>query len=189
MSIVNISKENPVGLETLISLCKSDSGVNGLNLRKAHYELGAFLAQRIQKDLSLSEVTVIIMMRAGLSFGLGIADEMEKQGINATLFFHYNDEQWQKEKGNSPSALERPLIIVDAVINTGKGILEFAQRLPKEQPVFFTANVVSEKALNLFGNKNLYTIRVSQHSFIGSKLPAVQKGRGPDTGDRLFRTR
>jgi len=175
-------------LESLIKICKSDSQSYGLKLREAHYELGKMLAKKIYENLSENEITVIIMMRAGLCFGLGIADELEIFGLNISILFYFNDEQWKKEKINWIQELTNKIILVDAVINTGDSIIQLAKSVKNEKDIIYASNVLSYKAVQIFQDKNLYTTRISEKSFIGSKVSTVKDGKGPDTGDRLFYT-
>ena len=57
-----------------IALCKSGSGCTGKALRNAHYELGQEVAKMIRCDSKDDDFVVIILMRSGLPFGMGIAD-------------------------------------------------------------------------------------------------------------------
>jgi uracil phosphoribosyltransferase len=128
-------------------------------------------------------------MRAGLCFGMGIADELEEYGINVSILFYCDEEQWKNEKANCPQVFENDILLVDAVINTGNSIIQFSKTLPKSQTIFFSSNVISDKALNQFDNKSLYTVRISEKSFKGDKTDILKDGKGPDTGDRLFNTK
>jgi uracil phosphoribosyltransferase len=184
ISLIDTDKSNE--LESLIAACKSDSLVQGLQLREAHYKLGNIMAKRTINDLPNHDITIIIMMRAGLCFGLGIADGLEILGAKVSILFYFNEEQWNKEKINCPQALVNDLILVDAVINTGDGIIQFAQSIQNGKNIFFITNVLSEKAVYKFNDKCLYTTRISEKSFKGAKTPVIKDGKGPDTGDRLF---
>jgi uracil phosphoribosyltransferase len=184
ISLLDTEKSNE--LASLIAVCKSDSSVQGQQLRETHYKLGNILAKRLFNDLPNHDITIIIMMRAGLCFGLGIADGLEILGIKVSVLFYFNEEQWNKEKTNCLQALVNDLILVDAVINTGDSIIQFAQSIKNRKNIFFATNVLSEKAVHKFKDKYLYTTRVSENSFKGSKVSVVKNGKGPDTGDRLF---
>jgi uracil phosphoribosyltransferase len=175
-----------IEVESLISVCKSDSQIYGFKLREAHYKLGKILAEKMVNDLPNHDITVIVMMRAGLCFGMGIADGLEMFGVKVSILFHFNEEQWDKEKINWTQALANDIILADAVINTGDSIIRFAQAIQYNKNVFFASNVLSEKAVHKFCDKCLYTIRVSEKSFVGSKVSVIKDGKGPDTGDRLF---
>jgi len=189
MSVISLlGAEKNSELEALIAVCKSDSQVYGLQLREAHYKLGKILAKRMFDDLPNHTVTVILMMRAGLCFGMGITDELEKLGAKISILFYFNEEQWNKEKMNCKQALANDIILMDAVINTGDSIIQFAQSMQNGNNIFFASNVLSDKGANKFRDKCLYTIRISENSFKGSKISVVRDGKGPDTGDRLFNT-
>jgi uracil phosphoribosyltransferase len=186
MSIISLDIKKDGEIIPLINICKSDSHVNGLQLRKAHYELGIMLANRMFNDLSNNRITLLVMMRAGLCFGMGIADELERLGKEISILFYFCEEQWNKEKENRAIAFENDIILIDAVINTGDNILQLAKNIKNNKNIFFASNVLSENAMNKFENKYLYTIRISEKNFKGSKINVVKDGKGPDTGDRLF---
>ena len=169
----------------LIQVCKSDSGINGMQLRNAHYELGRMLAIHIAEEIKDENITVIIMMRAGLCFGMGVANNLEELGKKVSVLFYINDIHWKKEVSNGKRVMNNHILLIDSVINTGKGILRFAKKI--ENPnISFITNVLAEKALKNFDNSKLYAVRVSERSFVGSKVDSIQDNKGPDTGDRLF---
>jgi uracil phosphoribosyltransferase len=186
MNVISPDNEKNSELESLIEVCKSDSVVHGLQLRKAHYRLGKILANRLIKDLHNDKITLIIMMRAGLCFGMGIADELEQLGMKTSILFHYDEEHWDKEKNNYVQSLENDILLIDAVINMGDTIIQLAQSIKNNGKIIFASNVISEKAVNKFEDKQLYTIRISAKNFKGSKITVVKDGKGPDTGHRLF---
>ncbi|MDR0442788.1 MAG: uracil phosphoribosyltransferase [Treponema sp.] len=186
MSIISLDVEKNSELESLITVCRSDSHINGLQLRKAHYGLGKILAKRMINDLLNDNITLVVLMRAGLCFGMGIADELEELGKKISVLFYSDEKQWNKEKGNWIQILENDIVLIDAVINTGDIILKLSKTMKNSKKIFFASNVLSEKAVYKFENKFLYTIRISEKSFKGSKMSVVKDGKGPDTGDRLF---
>lgn len=164
-----------------INVCKSDSNKCGNALRIAHYELGVDMGKLIKgKEIKTNDiVAVYILMRAGLFFGLGISDAIEKSGNTVNLFLDSSSEINQvKNKYNK-------IIIVDAVINTGKTILEVVEELKFENLIIAT-NVVSEVNVEKFNKIKIYSTRISKKSFKGSSSKTVKEGKGPDTGDRLF---
>ena len=191
MSVISLFESqssllNAAELMPLIEICKSDSRVHGLKLREAHYKLGKMLAKRILEDLSSQYITVVIMMRAGLCFGLGIADELELFGIKLSVLFYHNEEQWKKEKVNWNQMFDNDIILTDAVINTGNNIIQLANSIQNNKEILFASNVLAFKSVHKFSDKRLYTTRISENSFTGSKILVVKDGKGPDTGDRLF---
>lgn len=72
------------------------------------------------------------------------------------------------------------VIIADSVINTGHTIKKIL-----EPDMIVVCCVINEKAVELFGNQ-LYTIRVSKNSFVGSNVCKQNSGVAPDTTMRLF---
>ena len=169
-------------LEEIISLCKSDSGVCGKKLREAHTEAGRLLGAEISKNNGWESVAVIIMMRAGLPFGLGIADELEANK-KVRIFFSTKE---QVIPLNFKIDEFDKILIVDAVIRTGKGMLELAEKLGAPDKIVFATNVIDESGIDNFKGKTVYAVRSSKHSFIGTKQKTIERGKGPDTGDRLF---
>lgn len=160
-----------------VSKCLSTSKVCGSELRKVHYNLGFRLGKQIMEDreITKNKVAVLIMMRAGLPFGLGICDALESEN-NVSVYFSYMENQY--------SAFET-VVVVDAVINTGKTILEIKKQLNNKRVIVAT-NVISDKYLDNLKELDIFATRISQHSYIGSKTVVVADGKGPDTGDRLF---
>jgi len=69
---------------------------------------------------------------------------------------------------------------VDSVINTGETILGIM-----EPDMLVACCVINSQAVPLFENR-LYTVRVSQNSFVGSNVKVQCGDRGPDTTMRLF---
>jgi uracil phosphoribosyltransferase len=190
VSIICLDTARYQEADSLIAVCKSDSRQNGVLLRNAHYKLGSLLAGQIASDIYHQPLAIVIMMRAGLCFGLGIADELERAGIKTPILFYENNEQWKKEQVNCPHALDNTVIVIDAVINTGESIIAFSQKqLTRSHRILFATNVFSEKGLKNFEDKEVYVVRISKKSFKGSKSDTVKNGEGPDTGDRLFNTR
>ena len=66
-------------------------------------------------------------MRAGLPFGLGISDGLEKQGCDVAIYFI--DEQIDSDTITSSNG--RTIILADAVINSGKSIEHIYKNLPE----------------------------------------------------------
>lgn len=161
----------------LISICKSTSGKQGAVLRDSHCQLGRKVGELIKTDFVNSEFSVLVMMRAGLPFAEGIANYLDCPMVFSS------EKDWQKSIGLLPN---RKVIIVDAVVNTGKSIMECMSRIEASN-VIIAANVVSSKFKpSIFCP--IYATRVSNNTFVGAKQLTVSDGKGPDTGDRLFRT-
>lgn len=162
-----------------IDICRSSSGISGYRLRDAHYQLGKKLASRICEDLDNNFVVVLCMMRSGLCFSLGIADALEKNGFSVKINFS-TDYGLTSKIDNKYS-----VIVVDGVINTGNTILKTIKEL-NSNDILIASNVISEKARYLLVDLNVYAVRVSEKSFIGSMEKEINKGKGPDTSERLF---
>ena len=79
------------------------------------------------------------------------------------------------------------MLVVDAVINTGKSIFEVIKQLPEENITLVTT-VIPDTSLKLFEGVRLYTVRTSKNKYTGAKVMHISNGKGPDTGDRLFNT-
>lgn len=164
--------------ENCISNCLSSSGVCGSKLREAHYYLGQEISKLIKDDFSMqnNDVALLIMMRAGLPFGLGIADTLDKSNNVEVIFSPLKETDFSKYDY---------VLIADAVINTGKTIFESMEHINNKNIIVAT-NVLSEKNMDVFEKMNVYTTRISKHSYKGSNVKMVSNGKGPDTGDRLF---
>ena len=151
----------------LISITKSDSGISGPVLAKAHIELGSKLAEHI--DVDPSDTTVVAMLRGGIFFA---------QGIYFTLgcrFALYDPKQGAFQKPATQN-----IILVDSVVNTGKTIKEIM-----EPGMLIACCVINEKAVDEFRD-SLYIVRVSSNSFVGSNVKKQTGNKGPDTTMRLF---
>ena len=161
-----------------IAICKSDSGINGSPLAMAHMRLGMQVAKRMAFTIPNEGTALLVLERGGRFFGDGIY--MEFGGT----FYSYNP-----TKDVLPEIKEDRVVIIDSVINTGKSILKLIELLKKQSPhveIYIATNVIQRKALELFSNNKIYSVRVSDNSFIG-KNQAKQIGKtGPDTADRLF---
>ena len=74
------------------------------------------------------------------------------------------------------------VILVDSVINTGRTIKAIL-----EPDMLVACCVINAGAVRDFGDQ-LYTVRVSGNSFVGSDVRVQQGNKGPDTTMRLFNT-
>jgi len=165
-----------------IKVCKSNSGICGKRLRSAHKSLGEVLGTIIANDIKeIRSVSVIVMMRAGLSFALGIADGLEDAGKAVSIVFSTMEKPIPNGFNAAPYDL---IILVDAVIRTGIGMINLAEKIGGNQMVFAT-NVLDETGIPNLKGRTVYAVRVSKNSFVGSVQTAISGGRGPDTGERL----
>ena len=162
-----------------IALCKSGSGCTGKALRNAHYELGQEVAKMIRCDSKDDDFAVIILMRSGLPFGMGIADYFD-----CPVLFSNGDAADLSRQLEENNLYGKKLIICDGVVNTGKSIYGLIKNCNLSNIIIAT-NVLSDKVdkTQMFP---IYATRISQNSFVGAKQKVVVNGKGPDTSDRLF---
>ena len=174
-------------LLSTIEVCKSSSMIMGRKLRSAHYELGKKITSSIYENSTSNEYAVLILMRAGLSFGNGIADELEDKGASVTMIFLQDDIVTTEDLS---LILGKQILIVDAVINSGRSIFGVLNQLPEVERdnAKIATTVIPSKSLALFKYHQLYTVRSSENAYKGAKVSSISEGRGPDTGDRLFNT-
>ncbi len=155
-------------INELIAITKSNSGISGPELAKAHMELGSILASQFD-GFDPEDTTVVAMLRGGIFFAEGIYFQL------GCKFQTYDPKHENFERPGTKN-----VILVDSVINTGKTILEVV-----EPDMYIACCVINENAVPFF-DKQLYTVRVSKNSFVGSDVKK-QKGKvGPDTTMRLF---
>lgn len=155
-------------IKKLIAITKSNSGISGPALAKAHMELGELLATEFS-DLDAEDTTIVAMLRGGLFFA---------EGMYFKLGCKFQTYDPKKDTFVRPHT--KNIILVDSVINTGKTLENIL-----EPDMKVAACVVNQMAVPLFDNQ-LYTIRVSKNSFIGSDVPQQIGNKGPDTTMRLF---
>lgn len=161
---INKSEE----IKRLISITKSDSGISGPALVKAHIALGEALGKEMT-HFDANDTTIVAMLRGGIFFAEGIYFSM---GCKFQIFDPKHEEFVRPETKN--------VILVDSVINTGKSILNVL-----DSDMFVACCVINEKAVPLFEDK-LYTIRVSKNFFVGTGIQKQNGKKGPDTTMRLF---
>ncbi len=161
-----------------ISICKSDSGINGARLAKAHFALGQAIGQKIAAFLPNDNTAVLVLERGGRFFGDGLYT-----GFGGTLY------SYNSKKDELPNIIQGNIIITDSVINTGKSILGVIEKLKFANPdaeIFIAVNVIQKNAVELLRNFKVFAIRSSNNFFVGSRQNLQENGKGPDTADRLF---
>lgn len=166
-----------------IKICKSNSGITGTELRKAHEFFGETIADTYKQHFS-SESIVITLLRAGFPMAYGFANKLD------CTFLQYDDKNDLNFFVKNKEILrDKDVIFIDAVINSGKGLLKAIElsNIPKNR-IKIVTNVLCDKAIETFKDYELFTVRVSNNSFKGQKVAKQTNGVGPDTGDRLFRT-
>ncbi|CAM3763374.1 hypothetical protein VA7868_03675 [Vibrio aerogenes CECT 7868] len=185
MYILNKNCQNHE-VEQLIEICKSSSMSMGYKLRTAHCQLGEIIAEPISKSSNQQKnYAVLILMRAGLCFGIGIADKLEQLGSNVSIIF-VNDDKVSSE--DLELTKDKDVIIVDAVINSGKSVFGLIDQIPDVNSIKLATTVIPSSSTELFEGYDLYTVRVSNNKYEGAKVQFISAGMGPDTGDRLFNT-
>jgi len=183
--------ENLLDASKLTALCltKSQSSCEGATLRKAHYELGEATAEHIANSYlsDTSNYAVIILMRAGLNFGLGVADALEYLDHQVSVYFADKGGLAQEDLDELSG---KKVVIVDAVVNTGKSVFQVLNQLEKGQAKnSVVATIVMPESAQVLANElNIISVRVSARKYNGAKVKTVVGGMGPDTGDRLFGT-
>lgn len=155
-------------VKELIAITKSDSGISGPRLAKAHMELGKMLAEKMP-ELNPEETTIVAMMRGGIFFAEGMYFSM---GCKLMTYDPKHEEFIRPNTKN--------VILVDSVINTGKTILDILT-----PDMLVACCVINEKAVPTFENQ-LYTVRVSKNSYVGKEVKKQTGNVGPDTTMRLF---
>ena len=165
-------------LRTDISICKSDSGIQGSSLAAAHLRLGTKLGKIMRDKIPQSDTAVLVLERGGRFFGDGLYS-----AFGGTFYTHNSHIE------SAPIISQPFIIIVDSVINTGKSILKEINVLKCHNPeaeIFIAANVVQKEAVDKLSDYKIFTVRTSDNSFVG-RNQSVQGGNfGPDTADRLF---
>ena len=160
--------EKDTRVNELIAITKSNSGISGTALAKAHMELGEKLAEEFS-GLDPDDTTIVAMLRGGLFFA---------EGMYFKLGCKFQTYDPKKDSFVRPNT--KNVILVDSVINTGKTIQEII-----EPDMYVACCVINKKAVSLFDNQ-LYAIRVSENSFVGANVQQQTGDKGPDTTMRLF---
>ena len=155
-------------IEKLIAITKSDSGISGPELAKAHVELGMVLGEQMRDQFS-DDTTVVAILRGGMFMAMGLYYALECR------FDVYDS---KKDKFIRPKT--KNVILVDSVINTGKTVEEISG-----PDISVACCVINENAVEKFKDR-LYTVRVSKNSYIGDNTKVQKGNRGPDTTMRLF---
>ncbi|KAJ4150269.1 hypothetical protein LMH87_011026 [Akanthomyces muscarius] len=184
-----------------------DASVAGPRLRKAHEEVGKFLALHFLSEVvgveefnvphvqghqiggfrlaNESKTTIVALMRGGEPMAFGINEVFPR----AMLVHAYCPEDIKLHHvGN-----QKNLILVDSVVNSGKSIMDFLHHvtlLKKDLTnIVAVAGVVQEeavadghalRAMMEHHRVKMVALRVSSNKFTGTKTT--------DTGNRLFNT-
>lgn len=155
-------------INKLIAITKSDSGISGPELAKAHIKLGMAMGSQIT-GLTPEDTTIVAMLRGGIFFAEGMYFAM---GCKFQTYDPKHERFVRPETKN--------VILVDSVINTGKTLLEIM-----DPDMKVACCVINEQAVLVFDDF-LYTVRVSKNSFVGKSVKKQEGKVGPDTTMRLF---
>lgn len=151
----------------LVDITRSNSGISGPALAEAHIELGRILSKHM--PFNPNETTVVAILRGGLFLAEGIYLE------SGCKFETYDPKTQEFVRPKT-----KDVIIVDSVINTGDTIKSIV-----EPDMMVACCVINENAVEHFSDQ-LFAVRISSNSFIGSNVSKQQNGVGPDTTMRLF---
>ena len=154
-------------VEHLIEITKSHSGISGPELAKAHMQLGKLMAAHI--PYPPEETTIVAILRGGIFFAEGIYLEL------GCKFELYNPKY---QKFIRPQT--KYVVLVDSVINTGNTLKSI---MGKDMAV--SCCVINENAVPYFKDR-LFTVRISNNSYIGKNIKEQVGNVGPDTTMRLF---
>jgi uracil phosphoribosyltransferase len=167
--------------------------ISSLELCRIHFEMGKYLSYQMLDEFELTEteikhvqgirigkelskknnIIIFAMMRAGL---------YAAEGVRSV----FSDCQFYPVNQIDNNDLEnKTIIVVDAVINTGKSIEKAIEHLLKSKPekIFVATLIMQNDALYLtekYSDIYFYALRLSKNKYLG-------KG-GTDTGNRLFNT-
>ena len=133
--------------EGLIAITKSNSGISGPKLAKAHMELGKLLAAKMPK-FEPEDTTVVAVMRGGIFFAEGLYFEL---GCKFQLY--------DPKYGEFETPKTKNIILADSVINTGNSIKKIWK-----PDMYVACCVINDKAVPVFQDQ-LYTVIISDNSF------------------------
>ncbi|MFC3119573.1 uracil phosphoribosyltransferase [Jhaorihella thermophila] len=195
MPVTILSKQIPF-LETLNGKTR-DARNNGTRLAKIHREIGRILGQHHlsrkpfrtkptttvqdkRSDISVldtSDLTIVALLRAGLYVAEGVRDLLDEAPHHYLLSRRPDDLDLRFIDG-------KDVLLVDAVINTGKSIEAYIQAAAAARSIACFSIVMQDefriKAEDRHRDIAFITSRVSENAFVG---------RGQtDTGNRLFGT-
>ena len=155
-------------IRRLIEITKSNSGISGPELVKAHIALGEHLGRHM-KTLDPKDTTIVAFLRGGIFFAEGLYFSL---GCKFQTFDPKHEEFFRPDTKN--------VILADSVINTGKSIMKIYNK-----DMIVASCVINESAVPLF-EESLYTVRISKNSFVGMNVKKQARNKGPDTTLRLF---
>lgn len=158
--------------QRLLDITKSDSGVSGPVLAKAHIRLGEMLGEQIGRDYPSKETTVVALLRGGIFFA---------QGIYFSLGCRFQTYDPKLQPFEKPTT--KHCILVDSVIHSGRTLMPIL-----EPSMDVACCVIHEGAVASMEDlgRQLYALRCSSNAFVGSPVKTQSGQKGPDTTLRLF---
>lgn len=205
---LEISDATNINAARLLMTPTRDANNSGPNLRKAHEDIGRYLATTILSDkLGLDEypikhvqgtrtlgyrihaearTTIIALMRGGEPMALGVASMLKN-----AMFVHAKEPEDVEAHHLHGQAT---VILVDSVVNSGSSMVQFIRRVRLMHArirIVVVAGVVQRQSIlpglgrlhalaEELGGYMLATLRLSDNRFSGSGVT--------DTGNRLFNT-
>lgn len=160
--------EKDAEVRRLIGITKSNSGITGPELAKAHLELGMIMGSHLL-EFEPTDTTIVAVLRGGIFFA---------EGMYFSMGCRFQTYDPKHEEFVRPTT--KNVILVDSVINTGKTLAGLLN-----QNIKVACCVINENAVPFFKDI-LYTVRVSKNSFVGKEVKVQSGNVGPDTTMRLF---
>lgn len=180
----------------LLSTQSRRADISSIELCNLHYEMGKYLAYEMLDEFDLFEIEIQHVQ--GVKKGVELADKdnfviytLMRAGLYAAEGVRsvFRDSQFllhngmQIEHGNFEN---KTVILVDAVINTGRSIVKVVDELQMHKPkkIIVTTLIMQDEALPLvarYENVSFYALRISKNKYTGLG--------GTDTGNRLFNTK
>lgn len=157
---------------SLLEKTKSGSGVSGPELAKAHIRLGELLGEQMANHYPPQDTTVVALLRGGIFLAQGIYFSL------GCRFQTYDPKLQDFEKPTTTHC-----ILVDSVIHSGRTLK------PVLEPYMDIACcVINERTVSVMEElgHELYALRCSSNSFVGSPVNVQSGQAGPDTTLRLF---
>lgn len=190
MAIREFTNKNAV---QLLATQSRRTDISSTELCKIHFEMGKYLAYQMLDAFELAETEIKHVQ--GVKTGSELADKnnivifaLMRAGLYAAEGVRsiFIDSQFFPVTEIDNKELENKIIIVvDAVINTGKSIEKAIEYLLKSKPrkIFVATLIMQKNALHLsekYSDIYFYALRVSENKYVGKGLT--------DTGNRLFNT-
>ena len=172
------------------------TAIEALELCDLHFEMGKLLAYEMLEDFELCDIeikhvqgikkgkaivnsrdiVVVALLRAGLFAAQGIRSVFKECQFNLYEQFSETENDFNG----------KTVIIVDAVINTGKSMEKAVKHIQAKDPkkIIIATLILQKEAIGLcekHPNIEIFALRVSENKYTGSG--------STDTGNRLFNTK